>query len=93
MEDLRGVSALDELKARLRLELGSLLGLNGTLQDDTELFSSGVIDSLGVMELVSLVERAIGRSIPPAAITLENFDSIERIARFAAALPGPGGNA
>lgn len=82
---------MDELKTRLRLELGSRLGLNGALRDDTELFSSGVVDSLGVMELVSLVERAIGRSIPPAAITLENFDSIERIARFAAVLTDSGG--
>jgi len=36
-----------------------------------------------VMELVSLVEEKIGQMIPPAEIVLDNFDSIERIARLA----------
>ena len=39
--------------------------------------------------LVTFVEGELGRPIPPAAITLDNFDTINRIARFAEKLGGP----
>ena len=60
------------------------------LEDDTALFSSGAIDSLNIMELVSFVEKQIGQPIPPTAITLDNFDSIEQIIAFVATLPEMG---
>jgi acyl carrier protein len=60
------------------------------LDDDTGLFSSGLIDSLSVMDLVCLVEGEIGCAILPAAITLENFDSINRIVYFAGTLASVG---
>lgn len=63
------------------------------LHDNTELFSSGVIDSLSVMDLVCFVEREIGRTVPAADITLENFDSITRIVAFAHTLTGKGKDA
>ena len=53
-----------------------------SLDDDTELFSSGLIDSLSVMDLVCFVEEKIGKTVPATAITLENFDSIARIEKF-----------
>ena len=74
---------MDELKNTLRRALASQFGLRVSIDDDTQLFSSGLIDSLNVMELVSFVEGAIGQSIAPAEIVLENFDSIERIAQLA----------
>jgi D-alanine--poly(phosphoribitol) ligase subunit 2 len=58
------------------------------LDDNTGLFSSGLIDSLSVMDLVCFVEHEIGRAVPPTAITLENFDSIARIVAFARTLTG-----
>jgi len=42
------------------------------------------------MDLVSLIEAEIGQEIPPAQITLENFDSIDRIVRFVGTLPRGG---
>lgn len=81
-----------ELKKALRTALVSRFGIKGTLDDDTGLFSGGLIDSLNVLALVSFVEAEIGREIPPAEITIENFDSINRIAHYVAALActGPG---
>lgn len=64
----------------------------GRLDDNTGLFSGGFIDSLSVMELVCFVEREIGQSVPPTEITLENFDSVNRIVRFAETLTSRGGN-
>jgi acyl carrier protein len=58
------------------------------LDDDTKLFSGGLIDSLTVMDLVGYVERQIGKRIPAADITLNNFDSIAQIVAFARTLRG-----
>jgi len=60
------------------------------LDDNTGLFSTGLIDSLSVMDLVCFVEGAIGQAVPPTDITLENFDSIARIVAFAQTLTGTG---
>lgn len=46
----------------------------------TELFASGAIDSIKVLELIAFTERAIGRPVPDRAIRLDNFRSVERIA-------------
>jgi acyl carrier protein len=58
------------------------------LDENTALFSSGLIDSLGVMDLVGFVEGQIGQAVPVDAITIENFDSIARIVAFARTLSG-----
>jgi acyl carrier protein len=70
---------MEELNKAVRRALVSRFG---ALEDDTALFSSGLMDSLSVIELVSFIEKLIGCAIPPAEITLQNFDSISRIVRF-----------
>ena len=50
------------------------------ISSDTELFASGAIDSIKVLELIAFTERAIGRPVPDRAIRLDNFRSVERIA-------------
>ena len=62
----------------------------GRLDDNAGLFSGGLIDSLSVMDLVCFVEREIGHAVPPTEISLENFDSVNRIVRFAEALISTG---
>jgi acyl carrier protein len=79
---------MDELKKALRRALVGRFGVKGELNDDTGLFSEGLIDSLSVMDLVGFVEEQLGCPIPPAEITLENFDSINRIAHFGEKLSG-----
>jgi len=53
-----------------------------SIDDDTALFSSGIIDSMGVIALVEFIETHTGRKIKPTEITLENFDSVNSILRF-----------
>jgi acyl carrier protein len=80
---------LENLRRALRAELATRYKVDSqALHDDTELFSSGLVDSLGVMEVVAVVERELGRSVPATAITLDNFDSIARILAFARTLGG-----
>ena len=80
---------MDDLKKAVRRALVSRFGVRGAFDDDTQLFTRGLIDSLNVVELVTFVEEELGRPINPADITMDNFDSINRIARFAEKLGGP----
>ena len=55
-----------------------------TIGDDDSLLARGVIDSLGVMELVGFVESAFGVKVDPADITEENFGSLAAMTRYVA---------
>ena len=50
--------------------------------DDTSLLQEGIIDSLGVMELVEFVQKTFGVKVEQAEVTPEHFDSVARIAAF-----------
>ena len=50
------------------------------VRDETPLFSSGILDSLGSLELVAFLEQQFGIEITAAERSLENLDRIEDIA-------------
>ena len=52
------------------------------LQDDTRLQSSGILDSLAVLELVSFVQKEFGIEISASETGVETFDRIRDIARL-----------
>jgi acyl carrier protein len=52
------------------------------LGDDTSLLRRSVIDSTGVLELVSFLEERFGISIDDAEMVPANLDSLNRIAAF-----------
>lgn len=52
------------------------------LTDDLNLLESGIIDSLGVIELVGEVEQLFGVPVQDIDVTEENFGSVEGVARF-----------
>lgn len=49
---------------------------------EEDLLMSGLVDSLGVMTLVSYIEETTGQTIPPQDVTLENFVSIAAIKTY-----------
>lgn len=60
-----------------------LFGQNGQdLSDDTSLLEKGIIDSTGVLELVSFLENEYRFDIADDELIPENLDSITNIARF-----------
>lgn len=64
----------------------SKLGVDtGELDADTPLFSSGIIDSSGMVELIVYVESAADVKFAPDDISLDHLDSIGRILSFVAA--------
>lgn len=46
----------------------------------TPLFNSGIIDSCEILTLIEQLETTFGIQILPEDLTMENFNSVERIA-------------
>lgn len=69
----------------IRALIADQFGLDpAELADDTVMFSSGLLDSFHLVELISVLEKTSGRRIKPGEINLENLDSPQRIAGFLA---------
>lgn len=71
----------------LRAHFTALIGGRRELlpADDVSLVDEGILDSFGLAELVSLVERAYGLKVPDKDLALATFDSIDKIAAYVAA--------
>jgi acyl carrier protein len=46
----------------------------------TPLFETGVIDSLGIIDLLAFVEQTTGRPVPLRKVDMRFFGTIDRIA-------------
>ncbi|MEM7151472.1 MAG: phosphopantetheine-binding protein [Myxococcota bacterium] len=53
--------------------------------DDDELFSTGLIDSFAMVELLGFLEQHTGSRLGPEDIDIDNLDSVNRILAFGAA--------
>lgn len=63
------------------------------LPNEASFLQNGVIDSLGVVELVTFAGQEFGIQVGPTEITPENFDSVTRLAAYIRRKedPAPGG--
>lgn len=74
-----------ELKQQLRdfIVTDLLSGtFSGILADDQDLLISGLVDSLGVVRMVGFIEQSMDVTIPPEDVTLENFQTVEKIITY-----------
>jgi acyl carrier protein len=63
--------------------LSSRMGLDAEGVDDaTPLFSSNLLDSFSIVDLMMFIEKQAGIRLDTWDVTLENLDSIERILRY-----------
>ena len=76
------------MSARARFETAMVKWLNSrfasrgiVITADTPLFSRGVIDSLGILELIAWTEVNTGRVVPDESIRMDNFGTVARIAQ------------
>ena len=69
------------LRTFLQTELG--VDLAG-VEDDTPLFSTGLIDSFALVSLLTFLEESAGVRADPADVNLENLDTIARILAYVA---------
>lgn len=59
-----------------------LRGRMNDLQPEDDLLSSGVINSLGILQLVSFVEERMGIEIPDEDVVYENFHSVAALSDY-----------
>ncbi len=72
-------------KERLLDFMEGTLGVETAAVDEhTELFSSGIIDSAAMVELIEFVECEGKVTFSPDDLTLDHLDSISRILSFVA---------
>ena len=53
-----------------------------TYGDDASFLESGIIDSLGIIELVTFVEKTYGISVADNELLPENFDSVAKLGSY-----------
>ena len=59
-----------------------LLGNSDALEDETSFLDEGIIDSTGVLELVTFLENTFSIGIDDDELLPENLDSIKKIVTF-----------
>ena len=52
------------------------------IDDEMDLIANGVIDSLGVLNLISMLEQDMGLAIAAEDMDTANFSTVARIVRF-----------
>ena len=53
-----------------------------TLRDDDSFLATGIIDSTGVLEVVSFIEKRYGISIANDELIPDNLDSVNKVSSF-----------
>lgn len=75
------MSTEDILREFLTKDLG-WTGKPADLTLDYDLLENGVVDSLGIVNLVGLIERRFGVEIPDDQLVAENFVSIRALSKL-----------
>jgi len=61
-----------------------LLGRDTNFSNDTSFMDEGIVDSTGILELVSHLEQSYDIVIPEEELVPDNLDSVNRIAAYLA---------
>jgi acyl carrier protein len=54
----------------------------GNLEDDDQLFESGIIDSMGFIKLLAFIEETFSVSISMDEVSMDNFSTINNIEKM-----------
>jgi acyl carrier protein len=65
---------------------------DGYLSDNVSFLKRGIIDSTGILELVSFIEEKYGIFINDEELVPDNFDSIDKLSTFVSRKKGPAEN-
>ena len=72
-----------DVRSDIRGFLGKELGRDlGNVSDADSMLEAGILDSLGVLELVGFIERQYAVKVTEDEMMPENFDTIDAIVAF-----------
>ncbi|TBN04421.1 acyl carrier protein [Hyunsoonleella flava] len=52
------------------------------LDSDTDLLGSGILDSLGMVQLIAFVEKEFMVKVPPEDMVIENFMNVDSVCAY-----------
>lgn len=55
---------------------------NARLGEDEDLLSSGILDSLGILQIVAFIEKTFGIRIPDEDVVFDNFQSVNAMTAY-----------
>ncbi len=61
-----------------------LRGRKSALKAEDDLLSSGIIDSLGILQMVAFIEERFNIQIPDEDVVFENFQSVKALSDYLA---------
>ena len=76
-----------DIRKKLRefIKNNCLLGNDSNLTDDDSFMGKGIVDSTGILEVVSFVEENFGFKLPDEDLMPENLDSINNLVKYVTA--------
>ena len=77
---------MSDLRERIRAFVieNFLFGNDDGLSDESSFLEEGIIDSTGILELVSFLEEEFGITVEDEELIPENLDSINNVVSFLA---------
>lgn len=60
------------------------------IADDTPLFTSGILDSFSMVDLILFVEQSTGTRMSAGEVRMDNLDSVARVLAYARSVNGNG---
>ncbi len=73
----------DDLAGRLIQLIQSEIALDADdLDADTDLLLTGLVDSLGIIQIVNWIEDELDVDVDPGDVTLENFQTVARMVTY-----------
>jgi acyl carrier protein len=57
-------------------------GKNVEVKPDDDLLQQGILDSLGILQLVAFIEQQFGIQVPDEGVVFENFFSVNALAAY-----------
>lgn len=75
---------MNDLDSRIRSFIveNFLFGEDGNLKEDTSFLEEGIIDSTGILELVSFLEEEFSIIVEDEDLVPENLDSINNVVSY-----------
>ena len=70
------------IAGRIRTFLNRQFPLTKNLEDEQPLLGNGLIDSLGILEVVSFLEREFNITVADEDLIPENFGSLRNLSQF-----------
>jgi acyl carrier protein len=64
-------------------------GKSKNLVDDISLFDAGIIDSVGLLELIAFLEEKFDFKVEDEEIVPENFDSVNKLVAYVSSKLAP----